>query len=74
MIREDYSKDTGLELQRSIFAAIGILTLINIFYLIFTVVMGCKASRRRKFLEKKKAENMAISVARAALLSEVKKN
>ena len=73
MIRDDYGRDIRLELERSIFAAIGILTLINIFYLVFTVVMGCKASHRKKFLEKKKAENMAISVARAALLSEVKK-
>ena len=54
----------GLELERAIFVVVGVLTLINIMLMIYTIVIGCKETSRKKFLEKKKVENLAIAKAK----------
>ena len=73
-IREDYDSETGTALERAILSVIGVLVLINIVLMIYTIVFGCKESRHKKFLEKKRNENLAIYKAKSALINEIKQN
>ena len=54
------SKEATFTLTILILTTIGILTLINVFNMIWTVITGCRKKRRMKALEKIRQKNILI--------------
>lgn len=72
-MRIELVEGTRDELQRAVFATIGFLIFINLMFLIYTAVLGCRESKRKKLLNKKREENIAFARAKSALMREMQK-
>ena len=68
LMRNDVtSHDTTMTLTILVLTSIGILALINIFNMLFSIVKGCQKKCRRKTLEKIRQKNIMIAREKKAL-------
>ena len=54
-------KEATTTLTLLVLTCIGILTLINVYHMIWTIVSGCRVKRRMKALEKIRQQNILIA-------------